>query len=131
MPATAQVPVSVGRVRFRGRAATAMRGDSMRCRRVALLGVVVAVSVGLTACGGGGKSTATTPAATSGTASGAASPVVAKRGVVTVTMATVGDPGNPSVGVIQSFGGPKGMFVDPPKPPKDTGIYANCSDAPK
>ncbi len=45
-------------------------------------------------------------------------------------MAIVGDPGNPSVGVIQTFGGPKGQFVDPPKPPKDTGIYKSCSDAP-
>jgi hypothetical protein len=35
------------------------------------------------------------------------------------------------VGVIQSFGGPKGQLVDPPKPPEDTGIYKNCSDAPK
>jgi hypothetical protein len=45
-------------------------------------------------------------------------------------MAIVGDPGNPSVGVTQSFGGPKGQFVDPPTPPKDTGIYKNCSEAP-
>jgi formylglycine-generating enzyme required for sulfatase activity len=47
-------------------------------------------------------------------------------------MATVGDPGNPSVGVIQSFGGPKGDFVDPPqnKGLKDTGIYKKCSEAP-
>jgi hypothetical protein len=43
-------------------------------------------------------------------------------------MAMVGDPGNPSVGVVQTFGGPKGDFVDPPK---NTGIYKNCSDAPK
>jgi hypothetical protein len=42
-------------------------------------------------------------------------------------MAIVGDPGNPSVGVVQTFGGPKGKFVDPPK---NTGIYKNCSDAP-
>jgi hypothetical protein len=42
-------------------------------------------------------------------------------------MATVGDPGNKSVGVIQTFGGLKGHFVDPPK---NTGIYKNCSDAP-
>jgi hypothetical protein len=33
---------------------------------------------------------------------------------------------NPSVGVVQTFGGPKGDFVDPPK---GTGIYKNCSDA--
>ena len=48
--------------------------------------------------------------------------------MVTFTMATVGDPGNPSVGVIQTFGGPKGNFVDLPK---GTGIYKTCSDAPK
>jgi hypothetical protein len=45
-------------------------------------------------------------------------------------MAMVGDPGNHSVGVIQSFGGPPGHFVDPPVTPKDTGIYKSCSDAP-
>ncbi len=49
-------------------------------------------------------------------------------GEVTITMATVGDPGNPSVGVIQSFGGPAGHFVNPPVTPKDTGIYKNCSE---
>ena len=38
-------------------------------------------------------------------------------------------PGNPSVGVIQTFGGPKGKFVDPPN--NGTGIYKTCSDAPK
>ncbi len=53
---------------------------------------------------------------------------IGKRGVVTIRMAMVGDPGNPSVGVIQTFGGPKGKFVDPPK---GTGIYKTCADAPK
>ncbi|GAA4360589.1 hypothetical protein GCM10023145_36030 [Angustibacter luteus] len=43
-------------------------------------------------------------------------------------MAQVGDPGNKSVGVIQTFGGPKGQFVDPPK---GTGIYQTCAEAPK
>ncbi len=43
-------------------------------------------------------------------------------------MAVVGDPGNPSVGVVQTFGGPKGKFVDPPN---GTGIYKTCSAAPK
>jgi hypothetical protein len=42
-------------------------------------------------------------------------------------MAVVGDPGNSSVGVIQTFGGPKGALVDPPK---GTGIYKTCADAP-
>ncbi len=64
-----------------------------------------------TACGGGGKSKVTG----------------AKPGVVTIKMAIVGDPGNPSVGVVQTFGGPPGQFVDPPK---NTGIYKTCSDAP-
>jgi hypothetical protein len=51
-------------------------------------------------------------------------------GVVTIAiaMAMVGDPGNPSVGVIQTFGRPKGQFVDPPG---NTGIYKTCSDTPK
>ena len=48
-------------------------------------------------------------------------------GVVTVTVAIVGDPGNHSVGVIQTFGGPLGQFVDPPQ---GTGIYKTCADAP-
>jgi len=59
-----------------------------------------------------------------------ATPVVGKRGVITITMAIVGDPGNPSVGVVQTFGGPKGDFVDPPENKGSTGIYKSCSDAP-
>jgi hypothetical protein len=55
---------------------------------------------------------------------------VAKEGVVMIPMAVVGDPGNPSVGVIQTFGGPKGQFVDPPANKGNTGIYKSCSDAP-
>ena len=53
-----------------------------------------------------------------------------KRGVITVTEAIVGDPGNPSVGVIQTFGGPKGDFVEPPENTGTTGIYKSCSAAP-
>jgi hypothetical protein len=75
--------------------------------------IAVSASLAVAACTGGGHN----PAAS----------VVAKRGVVTIPMAMVGDPGNPSVGVVQTFGGPKGQFVDPPK---NTGIYKNCSDAP-
>ena len=59
-----------------------------------------------------------------------ASPVP-QRDVVTITMAVVGDPGNPSVGVVQTFGGPKGDFVDPPQNRGSTGIYKSCADAPK
>jgi hypothetical protein len=65
-----------------------------------------------------------------GTQSRAAALSVPKRGVVTITMAMVGDPGNPSVGVIQTFGGSKNDFVVPPENSGSTGIYKNCSDAP-
>jgi len=62
--------------------------------------------------------------------SSAVASVVPKRGVVTITMAMVGDPGNPSVGVVQTFGGPKGSFVEPPENSGSSGIYKSCSDAP-
>jgi hypothetical protein len=65
-----------------------------------------------------------------GAQSGAAAASGPNRGVVTITMAMVGDPGNPSVGVIQTFGGPKGQFVEPPENSGSTGIYKSCSDAP-
>jgi hypothetical protein len=43
-------------------------------------------------------------------------------------MATVGDPGNPSVGVLQTFGlGGGERWV---QPPTGTGIYKSCSVAP-
>jgi hypothetical protein len=92
-----------------------------RARTAASVVVVVAL-VALTACSS--KSTDRAGSATTTAVHGL------PGGVVTIQMAIVGDPGNPSVGVIQSFGGPKGKFVDPPVPPKDTGIYANCSKAP-
>lgn len=49
------------------------------------------------------------------------------RGVVTIPMVSVGDPGNPSVGVVSTFGA-EGQFVEVPK---GGGIYASCDDAPK
>jgi hypothetical protein len=113
----------------------------MLCKRIALMGLLAAASVGVAACGGK-SSSQTTPAAkstsgsatttnaaatTTSVASGSSGPIVGRRGVVTMRMAIVGDPGNPSVGVVQTFGGPKGKFVDPPK---NTGVYKNCSDAP-
>src|SRR3954464_1726487 len=91
----------------------------MRFDRMAFVGLVAVLSVGAGACGGNKSST-------SATASNASAPV-AKRGVVTISMATVGDPGDPWGGVIQPFGGPKGKFVDPPK---GTGIYKTCKAAP-
>jgi len=65
-----------------------------------------------------------------GAQSGAGALSGPKRGVVTITMATVGDPGNPSVGVVQTFGGANGQFVAPPENTGSTGIYKNCSEAP-
>jgi hypothetical protein len=67
-----------------------------------------------------------------GTPSASAAPTVPKPGVVTISMAMVGHPGNPSVGVIQTFGftGNKATKVDPPENSGSTGIYKTCSDAP-
>jgi formylglycine-generating enzyme required for sulfatase activity len=74
---------------------------------------------------------ATAAACSSSTSSGSGpADVGGPRGTVTITMATVGDPGNPSVGVVQTFGGPKGQFVEPPANAGSTGIYKSCSDAP-
>jgi hypothetical protein len=81
-------------------------------------GILVVLAGALAGCGSSSSSTTSTTSTTSATA---------RRGVITITMAVVGDPGNPSVGVIQTFGGPKGQFVDPPK---GTGIYKTCKDAP-
>ena len=103
----------------------------MRYERLALIGTVAAfslVAAGCTASSSpGAKASAST---TGGTGSGSAVSNAARGGVVTIPMAIVGDPGNPSVGVIQTFGGPKGQFVDPPENKGNTGIYKTCSDAP-
>ncbi|MFZ2014725.1 MAG: hypothetical protein WAV00_12945, partial [Nocardioides sp.] len=104
----------------------------MRHPRLALAAASLALSAVVAGCGGNGSSLAgsappTSPDSTA-SASSDSSLSELKPGVVTFTMATVGDPGNPSVGVIQTFGGPKGNFVDLPQ---GTGIYKTCSDAPK
>ncbi len=104
----------------------------MRYQRFALAGTVAALSLVVAGCTGSNSSGAKASASTTGSTT-SASPVasVAKGGVVTITMAIVGDPGNPSVGVVQTFGGPTGQFVDPPENKGSTGIYKSCSDAPK
>ncbi len=95
----------------------------MRIERLALVGLLAAISVGATACLGIGKSSSKT------TSTGSSVLPTAKRGVVTIQTATVGDPGNPSVGVWQVFKtvGTKGAGVTLPP---GTGIYKNCAAAP-
>jgi hypothetical protein len=94
-------------------------GEILHPRPWALSGLLVIASLSLaTGCSGGGKQKVAEAAG-------------AKPGVVTITMAIVGDPGNPSVGVVQTFGNrEKGQHVLPPQPPKDTGIYKTCNEAP-
>jgi hypothetical protein len=91
----------------------------MRNPRLAMMGTIAALTVLTAAC---------TSSATTATTSPSSASSVAKPGVVTVPMAMVGDPGNPSVGVIQTFGlAGKGQFVELPK---GTGIYKTCGDVP-
>jgi formylglycine-generating enzyme required for sulfatase activity len=99
----------------------------MRRDRLALVGLLAAVSVGATACLGGKSSSTKTSAATTGSS---VLPT-AKRGVLTIPMATVGDPGNASVGVWQVFKtvGASGAEVTLP-PNNGTGIYKSCDAAP-
>ncbi len=95
----------------------------MRYQWIACIGALAVLSLGVSACGGGDDSKTT-----SSTSATSSVPQVGKRGVVTIPMAVVGDPGNPSVGVIQTFGVAKGVKLA--QPPKGTGIYANCKVAP-
>src|SRR4051794_22480949 len=108
----------------------------MRYHRLALVALLAAFTVGATACSDDKSSSATTSADTTtattstSTTGGVALPV-AKRGVVTIQTATVGDPGNPSVGVWQVFKtlGTSNTNVTLP-PDNSTGIYKSCDDAP-
>jgi len=103
----------------------------MRYERLALVGTAAAFSLVAAGCTPSGSLGAKPSASTTGSmGSGSAVASVARGGVVTIPMAIVGDPGNPSVGVVQTFGGPKGQFVDPPENKGNTGIYKTCGDAP-
>ena len=102
----------------------------MRYQRFALVGTVAALSLVAAGCTASSSAGAKPSASTTGSTTSRAAVSVVAGGVVTITMAIVGDPGNPSVGVIQTFGGPTGQFVDPPENKGSTGIYKTCSDAP-
>jgi formylglycine-generating enzyme required for sulfatase activity len=93
----------------------------LRSHRLAFVALLAALAVGATACGSSSKATSTS--------SNSSVLPVAKRGVVTIPVATVGDPGNPSVGVWQVFKtfGTSGANVTLPP---GTGIYPNCKAAP-
>ena len=85
-----------------------------------LVGLVLAGSLVAAACtSNAASSSPTTPAPNTSSpntsTSGSSAQPSDGGGEVTIRMATVGDPGNPSVGVVQTFGGPNGQFVDPPK----------------
>jgi hypothetical protein len=104
----------------------------MRFARASFVVLLVALSVGATACSDDSESAGTTSTnTTTSTDSGSSALPIAKRGVVTIPMATVGDPGNPSVGVWQVFKtfGASGAGVTLP-PDNGTGIYKNCDAAP-
>jgi hypothetical protein len=101
----------------------------MSWKRLAFAGLLAALVVVVSACGDS-KSKAKSDV-DSAVKSAAATLPVAKRGVVTIQTATVGDPGNHSVGVWQVFKtiGSSGAGVTLP-PNNSTGIYKNCDAAP-
>jgi formylglycine-generating enzyme required for sulfatase activity len=109
----------------------------LKCRRLVFVSLFAVLAVGATACSDDKSPSANTSSSTtaSGTTtsstSGSSVLPVAKRGVVTIQTATVGDPGNPSVGVWQVFKtvGTSSTGVTLP-PNNGTGIYKSCDAAP-
>ena len=110
--------------------APAARAAGLSCVRAELTGsmagLLAALAIGATACFGRLVVRVVVQPTTTSTSSPVAS--VGKRGVVTIPMATVGDPGNPSVGVWQVFktAGTKGAGVDSAAH-NGTGIYKSCA----
>lgn len=88
-------------------------------RGACLAAVAVILALAAAACGGGDGSVA---------AEDAKAAAGAPREVVSLKMVTVGDPGNPSVGVVTTFvAGTEEGFV---QIPKNGGIYSDCGEAP-
>jgi formylglycine-generating enzyme required for sulfatase activity len=103
----------------------------MSLKRLAFAaGLLAALAVVASACGDSNSKAKSDVESVVKTDVSAALPV-AKRGVVTIQTATVGDPGNHSVGVWQVFKtvGSSGAGVTLP-PNNSTGIYKSCADAP-
>jgi formylglycine-generating enzyme required for sulfatase activity len=117
----------------------------MKAQRRASVALLVVLAIVVTACQNEQSPKPATPAAsavavppsavatsqpTTGTTSSSA-PSVVPAGEVTIPMAVVGDPGNPSVGVWQVFKtlGTSDASVTLP-PDNSTGIYPTCADAP-
>ena len=105
------------------------RASSLWWKRLAFAGLLAALVVVVSACGDS-KSKAKSDV-DSAVKSTAAELPVAKRGLLTIQTAMVGDPGNHSVGVWQVFKtvGASGAGVTLP-PNNSTGIYKSCADAP-
>ena len=101
----------------------------MRHHRLALVGLLLVLSVALAACSSDSESSTDTSADTTTSTGSTTVLPVEDRGVVTIRMAKVGDPGNHSVGVWQVF---KTFGTSGPGTtlPPGTGIYASCDDAP-
>jgi hypothetical protein len=67
----------------------------MSCHRLAFVGLLAAFAIGVTACSDDKESGSTTSTSTTtSTESNSAVLPVEERGVVTIRMATIGDPGN-------------------------------------
>ena len=98
-------------------------------RLLPVIGLLAVLAVAASACSGDSSSSSSSGSSSATTHTIGAE--LANRGVVTIPMAVVGDPGNPSVGVWQVFktAGTKGSGVTLP-PNNGTGIYKNCGDAP-
>jgi hypothetical protein len=97
-------------------------------RAITWKAVAIAMVTVAGACSSGSDSADKSGTTTTG-ANTVKSDVVAKadRGEVTIRMAKVGDTGNSSVGVVQTFGIADGTAA---RLPEGTGIYANCDKAP-
>jgi hypothetical protein len=100
---------------------SSMGKTGVRLRARPVLAIAVLASLIALSCSSTAESKATPTSALANAAN------AASGATITIDMASVGDPGNPSVGVVQTFGLSNGTAA---RLPAGTGIYANCSQAP-